>query len=246
MRYWTTGEIAKQRDISVRTLRYYDQIQLLTPSVKEADGTRLYTEDDLFRLEKIMILKSISLPLKDIRNILDQLSYKQVLTSHYNYLQDQAKALEIRISKTTSLMNMMEFEESLSWERVTEVVRNSEKNAKKWLDYFSEDQQVLLEHAVPSLGNNDETTRQYMELLKQIEKCIANDIKPESETGQELVSQLNALSNETFHGDEALMDQFWEVRKQPVEETGLYPISEGVLQFVEQAMDYTFDSIKSK
>src|SRR5699024_4460303 len=123
MRYWTTGEIAKQRDISVRTLRYYDQIQLLTPSVKEADGTRLYTEDDLFRLEKIMILKSISLPLKDIRNILDQLSYKQVLTSHYNYLQDQAKALEIRISKTTSLMNMMEFEESLSWERVTEVVR---------------------------------------------------------------------------------------------------------------------------
>src|SRR5699024_10832487 len=126
--------------------------------------------DELFRLEKIMILKSISLPLKDIRNILDQLSYKQVLISHYNYLQDQAKALQTRISKTTSLMNMMEFEEFLSWERVTEVVRNSEKNAKKWLDYFSEDQQVLLEHRVSSIEKNEKTTRQYMELLKQIEK----------------------------------------------------------------------------
>src|SRR5690625_5643490 len=85
-----------------------------------------------------------------------------------------------------------------------------------------------------------------MELLKQIEKCIANDIKPESETGQEIVSQLNVLSNETFHGDEALMDQFWEVRKQPVEETGLYPISEAVLKFVEQRSEEHTSELQSR
>ena len=63
LKRWTIGEVAKQRDISVRTLRYYDQINLLQPSFKDKSGKRYYSEDDLFSLEKILILKSISLPL---------------------------------------------------------------------------------------------------------------------------------------------------------------------------------------
>ncbi len=71
MRQWTTGEVAKQRNVSVRTLRYYDQINLLTPSFRDDKETILF-EDDLFQLEKIIILKSLSLPLENIRDILDK------------------------------------------------------------------------------------------------------------------------------------------------------------------------------
>ena len=70
LKRWTIGEVAKQRDISVRTLRYYDQINLLKPSFKDKSGKRSYSEEDLFSLEKILILKSISLPLDDIRKLL--------------------------------------------------------------------------------------------------------------------------------------------------------------------------------
>ena len=48
MKRWTTGEVSKQRNISIRTLRYYDQIDLLTPSFKDDNGKRYYSEDDLF------------------------------------------------------------------------------------------------------------------------------------------------------------------------------------------------------
>lgn len=71
MKQWTTGEVSKQRNISVRTLRYYDQIDLLTPSFKDDYGKRYYSEDDLFRLQKIMILKSLSLSLEEIRKVLE-------------------------------------------------------------------------------------------------------------------------------------------------------------------------------
>src|SRR5690606_5955277 len=110
MKRWTTGEVAKQRNISVRTLRYYDQINLLNPSFRDDNGKRYYSEEDLFQLEKIIILKSLSLPLEDIRHILEKLSYKQVLISHYNYLQEQLSKLQTSISNTASLINIINLE----------------------------------------------------------------------------------------------------------------------------------------
>ena len=145
MKRWTTGQVAKQRNISVRTLRYYDQIELLTPSFKDENGRRYYSEEDLFKLEKIIILKSLSLPLEQIREVLNKLSYKQILISHYNHLQEQLATLQTSISNTTSLINMIDLEESLSWERVSQLVQISETSVNKWLDYFEEDEKRLLQ-----------------------------------------------------------------------------------------------------
>ncbi|ASK62363.1 transcriptional regulator [Virgibacillus phasianinus] len=241
MSQWTTGEVSKQRNISIRTLRYYDQINLLTPSFKAANGKRYYSEDDLFQLEKIIILKSLSLPLENIRDILERLSYKQILISHYNYLQDQLSELQTNISNTTSLINMINLEGSLSWKHVSEVVQNSQSNSKKWLDYFEDDEQIMLQKILPNLSNNDETTQQYMSLLRRVEWCIKNNIRPESEEGFQIASKLAELSDNTFQGDTTLVEKFWEIRKLPAEETGLYPISEEVLEFVERCTAYVMD-----
>ncbi|WP_042473078.1 MerR family transcriptional regulator [Bacillus ndiopicus] len=238
MKQWTTGEVCKQRDISIRTLRYYDQINLLTPSFKDANGRRYYSEDDLFKLEKILLLKSLSLPLENIRDLLDKLSYKQILVSHHNYLQEQLSKLQSSISNTTSLINMMDLEDSLSWEHVVKLVQNSQNPPKKWIDYFQEDEKSFLQGAIPSISNNDKTTHQYILLIQRIEWCIKHNIKAESDEGLQIASALMELSNDTFQGDTELMEQFWEVRKLPAEETGFYPISEEVLEFVERSIAY--------
>ena len=237
MKRWTTGEVAKQRNISVRTLRYYDQINLLNPSFRDDNGKRYYSEEDLFQLEKIIILKSLSLPLEDIRHILEKLSYKQVLISHYNYLQEQLSKLQTSISNTASLINIINLEKSLSWKHVSELVQKSQTSSKKWIEYFQEDEIAFIEKAVPNLSNNDEKTQQYISLLQQIESCIKNNIKPESEEGFKIATQLIELSDESFQGDTNLMDKFWEIRKQPAGETGLYPISEEIIDFVERCID---------
>ncbi|MEK5333057.1 MerR family transcriptional regulator [Lysinibacillus sp. FSL W8-0992] len=238
MKQWTTGEVSKQRNVSIRTLRYYDQVNLLTPSFKDENGRRYYSEKDLFRLEKIIILKSLSLPLDTIRDLLDKLSYKQILISHHNYLQEQLSQLQTSISNTTSLINMIDLEESLSWENVIELVENSQNIPKKWIDYFQDDEQSFLQEIIPNLSNNDKTTQQYIALLRRIEWCIEHNIKAETDEGFQIGSKLIALSNDTFQGDTELIEKFWEVRKLPVEETGLYPISEEVLDFVERCITY--------
>ncbi|MDG5471237.1 MerR family transcriptional regulator [Jeotgalibacillus sp. ET6] len=241
MKQWTTGQVAKLRNVSVRTLRYYDQINLLTPSSRDDSGKRYYSENDLFQLEKIIILKSLSLPLEDIRRLLVKLSYKQILISHYNYLQDQQSKLQTSISNTASLINMIDLEESLSWERVNGLVQQSQKSAKKWIDYFEEDEKTFIQQAIPNLSSNDETAQLYISLLRRIKWCIRHDIKPESDEGSKIGAALIELSNESFQGNEHLMEAFWDVRKKPAGETGLYPISEDVMEFVERCISYDSD-----
>ncbi|MGE7839851.1 MerR family transcriptional regulator [Lysinibacillus sp. NPDC093712] len=238
MKQWTTGEVSKQRNVSIRTLRYYDQVNLLTPSFKDVNGRRYYSEKDLFRLEKIIILKSLSLPLDTIRDLLDKLSYKQILISHHNYLQEQLSQLQTSISNTTSLINMIDLEESLSWQHVTKLVQNSQNIPKKWIDYFQDDEQSFLQEIIPNLSNNDKITQQYIALLRRIEWCIEHNIKAETDEGFQIGSKLIDLSNDTFQGDTELIEKFWDVRKLPVEETGLYPISEEVLDYVERCITY--------
>lgn len=139
MKNWSIGEISKKRNISNRTLRYYDQIKLLTPSFKDEYGKRFYSEEDLLKLEKILILKSLSMPLEDIQNFLDKLTYKQILIAHYNHLQNQLSQLEMSITNTSTLINMVTLEETLSWEKVVDLIRLSESESMKWMDFFSEE-----------------------------------------------------------------------------------------------------------
>ncbi|WP_289197536.1 MerR family transcriptional regulator, partial [uncultured Dubosiella sp.] len=66
MEYFTTGQFAKLANVSERTLRYYDKIGLLKPSKIKKNGYRNYSKDDLFRLQKIILLKKLGFPLEEI------------------------------------------------------------------------------------------------------------------------------------------------------------------------------------
>lgn len=241
MNRWTTGQVSKQRNISVRTLRYYDGIGLLTPSYKEDNGRRYYSEEDLLTLEKITLLKSLSLPLEDIQNVMDKLSFRHILVAHYNHLQEQLTSLQGSIANTTSLINMIDLEGTLSWDRVSHLVQQVEPISKQWIDYFQEDESAFLQSALPNLSHNDQTTQRYVSLLRRIEWCIQHSIPPESDEGNNIACEIMELSQETFNGDEKLMEKFWEVRKRPATESGLYPISGEVLHFVESSMAHVLD-----
>lgn len=238
MDHWTTGQVSNQCNVSVRTLRYYDQIGLLTPSYKEDNGRRYYSEEDLFTLEKITLLKSLMLPLDEIQNLLDKLSYPEILRAHYNHLQEQLTLLQTSISNTTSLINMIDLEGSLSWERISHMVKTSKQHSRKWIEYFQDDEKQFLEQMLPSLGNSDRITQHYVTLLRRIEWCEQHSILPETAAGYQIGCELIAITNETFEGNEQLMNKFWEVRKMPSATTGLYPLPDSTLEFADRCMVY--------
>jgi DNA-binding transcriptional MerR regulator len=64
-------EVAEAAGVSIRTLHHYDAIGLLVPSERSAAGYRLYTDDDLVRLQQILIGRELGLALEEIRKLLD-------------------------------------------------------------------------------------------------------------------------------------------------------------------------------
>lgn len=66
------GEFSKITGISVKTLRYYDNINLLKPKKINKDNKyREYTEDQISELNKILVLKNEGLSIKEIKQVLE-------------------------------------------------------------------------------------------------------------------------------------------------------------------------------
>lgn len=65
-------ELAQLSGVSVRTLHYYDHIGLLPPQGKTSAGYRQYGEAELARLQQILLYREMGLPLKKIRELLQQ------------------------------------------------------------------------------------------------------------------------------------------------------------------------------
>jgi len=66
----TVGALAARTGLTVRALHHYDEIGLLSPSGRTEAGYRLYSNDDIRRLERIVLLRGIGLPLTGIATAL--------------------------------------------------------------------------------------------------------------------------------------------------------------------------------
>lgn len=64
------GEVGDRAGLSLRTVRYYEEVGLVVPSTRTEGGFRLYTEDDVDRLSMIKQLKPLDFTLEELRDLL--------------------------------------------------------------------------------------------------------------------------------------------------------------------------------
>ena len=67
------GEVAERLGLSLRTIRYYEEVGLVTPSARSQGGFRLYTEAEILRLQVVMKMKPLDFTLEEMRELLDAL-----------------------------------------------------------------------------------------------------------------------------------------------------------------------------
>src|SRR6185436_18523196 len=70
-REWRVGEVARLAHVTVRTLHHYDEIGLLVPSGRSESGYRRYSEDDLRRLQQILLFRQLGFTLEAIQQMVD-------------------------------------------------------------------------------------------------------------------------------------------------------------------------------
>jgi DNA-binding transcriptional MerR regulator/uncharacterized glyoxalase superfamily protein PhnB len=88
------GELARAAGLSIRTVRYYDQIGLLSPSQRSAAGHRLYDDANIRRLYRICLLRRTGLSLAGITHALDDPGWDlaQAMRAHLELLDRQVAA----------------------------------------------------------------------------------------------------------------------------------------------------------
>lgn len=101
---YTTGEVAKICNISVRTVQYYDQQKVISPTMIDSNGRRIYTQKDLSKFQLVCLYKELGFPLKDIKLIIDSNQDHSIIL---NLLTMQQIQLEQEISKKIEQKNKL-------------------------------------------------------------------------------------------------------------------------------------------
>ena len=75
---YTVGEVARLAHVSVRALHHYDEIGLLEPSMRSDAGYRLYDEQDLTRLQQILLYRELDFALEEIAQVLSDPDFDEL------------------------------------------------------------------------------------------------------------------------------------------------------------------------
>lgn len=132
----TVKDVSEITGVSIRTLRYYDEIGLLKPTKLTEAGYRLYDNKALEKLQEIMFFRELEIPLIDIKKIMDNPNYdkEQALLTQKSLLEQKRNRLNGIIELITDVMkgvNTMSFE-TFSNEDVQKIVNHN-------LEYMSKE-----------------------------------------------------------------------------------------------------------
>ena len=122
-RTYQVRELASLAGISVRTLHHYDEIGLLAPRRRSAAGYRLYDEDDLLRLQQILIGRELGFPLVEIGRSLDdpQFDLKRALATQREQLLGQARRTDAMLRAIDAALGLLAAQSSRDTMNMTEI-----------------------------------------------------------------------------------------------------------------------------
>lgn len=240
-------EVAKLTKITVRTLRYYDQIGLLTATSKTEGGHRLYSEEDMKKLQQIQFLKGMGYRLQDIKEMLCDAKWNWPISlkSQLVYIMEEQERLGSIESSLRELINSIAIEGGDDHLAIQKLIQLSNQNKTK-LQTFREnmfnDKQLELWTRLPKMKGEDPDSLEWIALLGQIKRHMKDD--PASLRVQNIIRRMLEKQMEEFEGEDEFINKLWELRKSPSqsEKLGLYPIEQEVLEFMERAYEIYMSS----
>lgn len=220
MTQWYVTELSKLTQVSVQTLHHYDRIDLLPPSVRLANGYRLYSEKDLLKLQQIIALKFFGFELSQIKTLLntdvDMIDHFSIQSQ---LLEKKAKTLFDASQTLKNITSNCSRDKSIPWETIIELIevyRMTQQLEQTWAGkVLSQDelkQYASFERDLKTKFTANEQKifeQSWDDLVKEVNSNLKND--PTSELGITLGKRCMDWVN-SLYGKEytALRNAIWE------------------------------------
>jgi DNA-binding transcriptional MerR regulator len=238
---WKVGELAKQVGLSVRTLHYYDEIGLLSPSRRTDSGHRLYTAGDVVRLQRIKSLQQLGFTLREVRECLDRPGFplQRVIQLHLSRLKERIE-LERRLCDLLERVaaRLSSGEEISSGEFVDTVMEVIEVSERLDKDYTPE-QLEYLERRRREVGEERirEAEAEWAELIAAVRAEMEAGTDPSTERVQAFARRWMGLVEEFTGGDPGIERSVGNTWRQEDDIHGIDTAEmRGMMAYVSEAM----------
>jgi len=260
--FYTTGQFALKASVSVRTLRYYDKVGLLLPSLHTEAGYRLYSDEDLLSLQQILALKFLGFSLEEIKVCLqtEPMRLQEALASQKAMMKEKRSQLDSIIQAIDEAEKLLQTNQC-DWEAIMSVIQMMQMEQNKdWVNkYFTPEQQKKMEELSRksyteqdaqklaewgkgwSEENQQIANQQWAAVSTDLKRLVASGKDPASAEAQALAKRYSDLISQFTRGDpdiEAGLKRWWQnfnelpAREKPVQQ----PYDEEEAKFLQKAV----------
>ena len=260
--FYTTGQFAQKAAVSVRTLRYYDKVGLLLPSLHTEAGYRLYSDEDLLSLQQILALKFLGFSLEEIKVCLQTgpVQLQEALASQKAMMKEKRSQLDAIIQAIDEAEKLLQTNQC-DWEAIMSVIQAMQMEQNKdWVNkyltpeqqkkmaelsrksYTQEDAQKLAEWGKEWSDEDQQiANQQWAAVNTELKRLVAAGKDPASPEAQALAKRYSELISQFTHGDPAIeagLKRWWQnFNELPAEEQSVQqPYSEEEAKFLQKAV----------
>lgn len=261
-RFYHTGQFARMASVSLRTLRFYDKVGLLSPSAYTEAGYRLYTDADFFLLQRILALKFLGFSLEEIRHCLQvgPSGLKESLALQHAMLLDKRQQLERVIQALEETQKLLE-RDAQDWSAILHMIQEmqvqqnddwrkkyfNEEQLRKMEELsqvsYTEEQRQKLAESAKNFTEADQirATLRWDELGAELKRLVANNTDPADPEVQALAAQWQAMLSSFSQGDpgiaQGLKNFYCNLEKMPEAERPLpMPYTREEVAFINQML----------
>lgn len=236
--YWKVGELAAMTGLTIRTLRYYDKINLFSPSCHTASGHRLYSTEDLNVLQQILGLKQLGLTLDDIKSIMTQKEdnlTESILKTQINKVKQDIEAQQLLLQELELALASVRLKSGMTAADTAKLL-NAMKHARS--QYFTPEQ---MERMVAYYNTLDKTVLKHNEhvfehLMSEIRNEWQNGTPPTERKVRKLAKQWNDMVYAFTNYDPELQKQAEKFHQDHPGHSLQFGITPEIYQYIQKAL----------
>ncbi|MEO0373786.1 MAG: MerR family transcriptional regulator [Cyanobacteria bacterium P01_A01_bin.17] len=225
------GELAQQVGLSIRTLHYYDEIGLLSPSDRTEAGHRLYRDHDIIRLQRVISLQQLGFALKEIRECMENPDFAlpQVIDLHRARLREQMALSRTLLDRLDAIATQLQTTQSIAVENLIQAMETITMTTQ----YFTPEQQAILE------ARFQKRAVEWQDLLTEIRAEMNRGTAVNDPTVQRLAGAWRANMASLIHGDRQIYQSFVKMYQHEGSETvGVGALDNATFEYISKAVSF--------
>jgi DNA-binding transcriptional MerR regulator len=228
------GELARRTGVTIRALRHYDEIGLLSPSTRSEGGFRLYSLEDVGKLYRIQALCRLNLPLAEVQEILatGNATFPDIMEKQIAFLDHQINHAVALRDHLAGLRSRLHQSAALTMDDWVGALAQMSAVSK----YFNEDERrALLAQRASGNPTND---REKAGLKTALQQLTTNGIGADTDEAQELAYRWIQLLMAEVGGDEGLLMKYYAMQWNEDSLQLISGIDQSGMTYISHAMAY--------